>query len=48
MVPGSPAKVVRRLTGAKRGVVGDWAEKSVQNGACCSEHGINVGRPLAT
>ena len=48
MVLGSPGKVVRQLTVAERESLRGWADKYVQNGAYCLEHGINVGRPLAT
>ena len=48
MVLGSPAKVVRQLTAAERESLRGWAEKYVENAAYCLEHGINVGRPLAT
>jgi gamma-carbonic anhydrase len=48
MVLGTPAKVARMLSPEERAGLKHWAEKYVQNGAYCLEHGINVGAPLAT
>ncbi len=48
MVLGSPAKVVRALTETERAGLKWWAQKYVDNGAYCLEHGINVGACLPT
>lgn len=48
MVLGSPAKVVRALTQVERDSLRSWADKYVKNAAYCLQHGINVGRPLAS
>lgn len=48
MVLGTPAKVVRMLSPEERAGLKHWADKYVQNGAYCLEHGINVGAPLAS
>ncbi len=47
LVLGTPAKVVRKLTGAERAGLKGWAQKYVENGAYCLRHGIGVGGPLA-
>lgn len=46
LVLGSPAKVVRPLSGDERKGLKYWAEKYVRNAAYCLEHGINVSGPL--
>lgn len=46
LVLGSPAKVVRALTPEERGKLKWWAQKYVDNGAYCLQHGINVGTPM--
>jgi len=43
---GTPAKIVRALSGEERSKLKHWADKYVVNGAYCLEHGINVGAPL--
>jgi carbonic anhydrase/acetyltransferase-like protein (isoleucine patch superfamily) len=48
MVLGAPAKVVRKLTKEERAGLKWWAQKYVDNGAYCLQHGINVGAPLAS
>lgn len=47
LVLGSPAKVVRPLTGEERASLKPWADKYVENAAYCLKHGINVGEPLS-
>ena len=46
LVLGAPAKVVRQLTKEERAGLKWWAQKYVDNGAYCLEHGIGVGAPL--
>ncbi len=46
LVLGSPGKVVRPLSDLERGKIRIWAEKYVENGAYCLEHGIHSIRPL--
>ena len=46
LVLGAPAKVVRKLTAKERAHLKWWAQKYVDNGAYCLQHGINVGTPL--
>jgi carbonic anhydrase/acetyltransferase-like protein (isoleucine patch superfamily) len=46
MVLGAPAKVVRQLTKAERAGLKWWAQKYVDNGAYCLQHGIGVGEPV--
>ena len=46
LVLGSPAKVVRPLTGQERATLRVWAEKYVHNASYCLKHSINVGGPL--
>ncbi len=48
LVVGAPAVVKRALTDAERAGLKHWAEKYVVNGAYCLQHGIQVGKPLAT
>ena len=48
LVLGSPAKVVRPLTGAERADLKPWAQKYVDNAAYCLKHNLNVGGPLDT
>jgi carbonic anhydrase/acetyltransferase-like protein (isoleucine patch superfamily) len=46
MVMGSPARIVRSLTGGERNKIKWWAEKYVANASHCLQHGINVGAPI--
>ena len=46
MVLGTPAKIVRALSGEERSNLKHWADKYVINGAYCLKHGISVGAPL--
>lgn len=46
LVLGSPGKVVRTLTAEERAGLKWWAQKYVDNGAYCLQHGINVGAPM--
>jgi carbonic anhydrase/acetyltransferase-like protein (isoleucine patch superfamily) len=46
LVLGAPAKVVRKLPKEERAGLKWWAQKYVDNGACCLKHKINVGEPL--
>src|ERR1035438_9785593 len=48
LVLGAPAKVVRKLTKAERAGLKWWAQKYVDNGAYCRQHGISVGGPLSS
>jgi carbonic anhydrase/acetyltransferase-like protein (isoleucine patch superfamily) len=48
MILGSPAKVVKALTGEQRAGLKMWAEKYVVNGAYCLRNGINPGAPLSS
>jgi carbonic anhydrase/acetyltransferase-like protein (isoleucine patch superfamily) len=48
LVVGVPARVVRKLTGKERAGLKWWAQKYVDNAACCLKHGINAGEPLPT
>ena len=48
LVLGAPAKVVRKLTKEERAGLKWWAQKYVDNGAYCLQHGIGVGAPLAS
>jgi len=48
LVLGAPAKVVRKLSKEERAGLKWWAQKYVDNGAYCLEHGINVGGPLCS
>jgi carbonic anhydrase/acetyltransferase-like protein (isoleucine patch superfamily) len=48
LVLGAPAKVVRKLTPEERAGLKWWAQKYVDNGAYCLQHGIGVGGPLAS
>src|SRR5258708_4018330 len=48
LVLGTPAKVVRMLSPEERADLKHWADKYVENGAYCLEHGINVGAPSAS
>jgi carbonic anhydrase/acetyltransferase-like protein (isoleucine patch superfamily) len=48
LVLGAPAKVVRTLTKKERARLKWWAQKYVDNGAYCLQHGINVGAALPT
>ncbi len=44
LVLGAPAKVVRQLTKEERAGLKWWAQKYVDNGAYCLQHGIGVGK----
>jgi carbonic anhydrase/acetyltransferase-like protein (isoleucine patch superfamily) len=46
LVLGTPAKIVRELSGEERSKLKMWADKYVVNGAYCLKHRINVGSPL--
>jgi carbonic anhydrase/acetyltransferase-like protein (isoleucine patch superfamily) len=48
LVLGAPAKVVRNLIKEERAGLKWWAQKYVDNGAYCLQHGIGVGGPLPT
>ena len=48
LVLGAPAKVVRKLTKEERAGLKWWAQKYVDNGAYCLQHGISVGGPMPT
>ena len=48
LVLGAPAKVARKLTKEERAGLKWWAQKYVDNGAYCLQHGISVGGPLKT
>src|ERR1017187_7457142 len=48
LVLGAPAKVVRNLIKEERAGLKWWAQKYVDNGAYCLQHGISVGAPLAS
>jgi len=48
LVLGAPAKIVRKLTKEERAGLKWWAQKYVDNGAYCLNHGIGVGAPLPT
>jgi len=48
LVLGAPAKVARKLTKEERAGLKWWAQKYVDNGAYCLQHGIGVGAPLAS
>ena len=44
LVLGAPARVVRKLTKEERAGLKWWAQKYVDNGAYCLQHGIGVGK----
>ncbi|MEM7146803.1 MAG: gamma carbonic anhydrase family protein [Verrucomicrobiota bacterium] len=46
MVMGSPAKVVRELSGEERNGIRYWGEKYAANAAYCLERDIGVGGPI--
>jgi len=46
LVLGSPARVVRALSGDERARIRKWADKYVANAAYCLEHHIGLGEPV--
>jgi gamma-carbonic anhydrase len=46
LVLGSPARVVRALSGDERARIRHWADKYVATAAYCLEHQIGLGEPL--